>query len=114
MLFVDELKVLVYMIIANIPSFQLEANMALKQQYTHYLWNPYYVAIARCQLMGSPETETFTEFHGQLVLTFWGHNKCYVISTLTSKVDAPILEVMMMEISKRVASQEILTTIKTR
>ena len=81
----DELKVPVHKIIACMSSFRLETNKALKHQYAIHLQNPYYAATAIYQLIESPETETFMQFHVQSALIFKDHSKCNKISALTQK-----------------------------
>ena len=68
--FADDLQILVWKIIAQKPSFRAEANEQLKHQYAHKLHDQYYTAIACSVLQTSDPTDTFTQFRGQLALTF--------------------------------------------
>ena len=66
----DDLQILIQKIIARKPSFRAEANEQLKSQYAHKLHDQYYAAFARSVLQTSDPSETFTQFRGQLALTF--------------------------------------------
>ena len=68
--FADDLQILVRKIIGQKPSFRAEANEQLKHQYAHKLHDQYYAAIAHSVLQTSNPRETFTQFRGQLALTF--------------------------------------------
>ena len=70
--FTDDLQVLARKIIACKLSFHLEANNQLNAQYTHKLWDPYYVVMAHSILQSSPEEETSVGFRGCLVTMFGG------------------------------------------
>ena len=85
--FADELQVLVCKIIACKPSFRTEVNKAFKHQCAYHLHNPNYVAIARCQLKGSPEIETFIKFYGQLAVFLGEWNTYSKIGTSISEVE---------------------------
>ena len=61
-MFADDLKVLVWNIIARKLEFRKDANEQLKSQYAHKLKDPYYVAIACSILQSSDNTESFMEF----------------------------------------------------
>ena len=60
--FVDNLQVLVWKIIARRLEFRKDANEQLKSQYAHKLKDPYYVAIACSMLQSSDNMECFTKF----------------------------------------------------
>ena len=72
--FADDLQILVRKIIARKPSFRAEANEQLKHQYAHKLHDQYYTAIAHSALQTSDSMATFTQFCGQLALTFGSHS----------------------------------------
>ena len=85
--FVDDLQILVRKIFAHKPSFRAEANEQLKHQYAHKLHNQYYTAIAHSTLQTSDHTESFTQFHGHLALTFGSCNKLGRISSWTTAIE---------------------------
>ena len=85
--FVDDLQILVRKIIGQKPSFRAEANEQLKNQYAHKLHNQYYAAIAQSVLQTSDPLETFTQFWGQLALTFGSHSKSGKVSSWTSAIE---------------------------
>ena len=68
--FADDLQILIRKIIVHKQSFRAEANEQLKHQYAHKLHDQYYVAIAHSALQTYNHTESFTQFHGCLALTF--------------------------------------------
>ena len=68
--FADELEVLVQKIVAQKPEFIGEANQALKNQFAQNLRDPYFRVVARGQCLSSPDSESFTQFWGRLVLMF--------------------------------------------
>ena len=67
-MFADELQVLVWKIVAHKPEFISEVNQVLKHQFTLNLRDPYFVVVARGPCLSSPDSESFTQFQGQLVL----------------------------------------------
>ena len=71
----DDLQILVWKIIAYQSSFFTDANEQLKHQYAHKLWDLYYVAIACSALQMSYSTQSCTQFHGHLAMTFGGRSK---------------------------------------
>ena len=73
--FADDLQILVRKIIAQKPSFRTEANEQLKCQYAHKLHDQYYTTIACSVLQTSDPMETFTQFRGQLALTFGSRSR---------------------------------------
>ena len=85
--FTDDLQILVRKIIAPKPSFRAEANEQLKHQYAHKLHDQYYTAIACSALQTSNPMETFTQFHGQLALTFGSHSKSGKISCWATAIE---------------------------
>ena len=70
--FTDEIKVLVWKIIARKPEFRQDANEQLKSQYDHKLKDPYYAAVACSMLQSSDDSESFTQFRGHLAMMFGG------------------------------------------
>ena len=68
---------------AHKPEFLEEANQALKHQYAHNLRDPYFRVVGRGQCLASPDSETFTQFRGQLALMFdsWGKSVKAIHST---------------------------------
>ena len=73
--FMDDLQVLVWKIIARTLEFRKDANEQLKSQYAHKLKDLHYVAIACHMLQSSDDTESFTQFHGHLAMTFGGQSR---------------------------------------
>ena len=73
-MFADELQVLVREIVAQKPECISESNQALKHQFSPNLKDPYFGVVARGQCLSSPDSESFTQFQGTLVLRFnsWG------------------------------------------
>ena len=85
--FADDLQILVRKIIAQKPSFRAEAKEQLKNQYAHKLHNQYYAAIAQSMLQISNPSETFTQFWGQLALTFGSCSKLEKVSSQTAAIE---------------------------
>ena len=85
--YADDLQILVRKIIACKPSFRAEANEQLKNQYAHKLHDQYYAAIAHSVLQTSNPSETFTQFWGQLTLTFGSHSKSGKVSSWTAAIE---------------------------
>ena len=85
--FADDLQILVRKIIAHKPSFRAEANEQLKHQYAHKLYNQSYAAITHSVLQTSDPTETFTQFWGQLALTFGSHSRSGKVSSWTAAIE---------------------------
>ena len=85
--FADDLQILVRKIIAHKRSFRAEANEQLKHQYAHKLHDLYYEAIACSVLQTSNPMETFTQFRGQLALTFGSHSRLGKISSQTAVIE---------------------------
>ena len=85
--FADDLQILVRKIIACKPSFRAEANEHLKNQYAHKLHDQYYAVIACSVLQTSDPSETFTQFWGQLALTFGSHSRLGKISSWTAAIE---------------------------
>ena len=85
--FANDLQIMVRKIIACKPSFRAEANEQLKHQYAHKLHDQYYAAIADSALQTSDPTETFTQFQGQLALTFGSRSKLGKISSLAAAIE---------------------------
>ena len=85
--FADDLQILVRKIIARKPAFRAEDNEQLKHQYTHKLHDQYYAPIAHSALQTSDPTETFTQFRGQLTLTFGSCSKLRKISSWTTVIE---------------------------
>ena len=85
--FADDLQILVRKIIARKPSFRAEANEQLKHQYAHKLHDQYYAAIACSVLQTSDPTETFTQFQGQLALTFGSCSRLGKVSFRTAAIE---------------------------
>ena len=77
----DDLQILVKRIIAHKPSVKAEANEQLKHQYVHKLHDQYYAATAHSALQTSHHTESLTQFHGPLALTFGSCSKSGQISS---------------------------------
>ena len=95
--FANDLQILVRKIIACKPTFRAEANEQLKHQYAHKLHDQYYAAIAHSALQTSDPMETFTQFHGQLALTFGSCSKSGKISSWATAIEttaSTISEVM--------------------
>ena len=86
-IFVDDLRIPVRNILACKPSFRAEANEQLKHQYAHKLLDQHYAAIAHSVLQKSHHTESFTQFHGHLALTFGSHSKAGKISSQAATVE---------------------------
>ena len=76
-----DLQILVRKIIAHKLSFRTEVNKQPKHQYAHELHAQYYTAIACSALQTSDHMESFTQFHGPLVLLFGSHSKPGKISS---------------------------------
>ena len=88
-IFADELQVLVRKIVACKPEFISKANQALKHQFAQNLKDPYFGVIARGQCLSSPDSKSFTQFWGQLVLMFNTRGKCAkAVSTTSTAVDS--------------------------
>ena len=85
--FADDLQILVRKIIAPKPSFRAEANEQLKHQYAHKLHDQYYAAIAHSVLQTSDPMETFTQFWGQLALTFGSCSRSGKISSWAAAIE---------------------------
>ena len=85
--FADDLQILVRKIIAHKPSFRAEANKQLKNQYAHRLHDQYYAAIAWSMVQTPNPLETFTQFWGQLALTFGSRSKSGKVSSLTAAIE---------------------------
>ena len=85
-IFADNLHILVRKNIANKPSFMAEAYKQLKLQYVHKLHDQYYAAIARSALQTSNHTK-FTQFQGDLALTFSSHSKLGKISSWAAAIE---------------------------
>ena len=83
-MFADELQVLVRKIVSCKPEFISEANQALKHQFTQNLRDPYFGVVARGQCLSSPDSESFTQFWGQLALMFNSRGKHTKSATVTS------------------------------
>ena len=66
----DKLQVLVRKIVAQKPKFIRKVNQALKYQFAQNLRDPYFGLVARGQCLSSPDSESFTQFWGQLALMF--------------------------------------------
>ena len=58
----------------------------LKSQYAHKLHDQYYAAIARSVLQTSDPLETFTQFRGQLALTFGSRSQSGRVSSRTAAI----------------------------
>ena len=85
--FADDLQILVRKIIAQKPAFRAETNEQLKHQYAHKLHDQYYAAIAHSVLQTSDPMETFTQFHGQLALTFGSHSRSGKVSSWAAAIE---------------------------
>ena len=85
--FVDDLQILVRKIIACKPSFRVEANEQLKNQYAHKLHDQYYAAIAHSVLQTFNPLETFTQFWGRLALTFGSRSQSGKVSCQTAAIE---------------------------
>ena len=85
--FVDDLQILVRKIIASKPSFKAEANEQLKNKYAHKLHDQHYAAIAHSVLQTSNPLGTFTQFWGQLALTFGSHSRLGKVSSQTAAIE---------------------------
>ena len=79
--FADDLQILVRKIIAQKPSFRVEANEQLKSQYAQKLHDQYYAAIAQSVLQTSDPSETFMQFRGRLALTFCSRSRLEKVSS---------------------------------
>ena len=66
----DELQVLVRKNVACKPEFISEMNQALKHQFTQNLRDLYSRLVDRGQCFSSPNSESFLQIWGQLVLMF--------------------------------------------
>ena len=84
-------------IIAQKPSFHLEANQQLKAQYVHKLWDPSYVAMPHRVMQSSPEEETFTRFWGCLVTMFGVCVKQSKSSATSLGIEAEVSEIRGLE-----------------
>ena len=82
--FTDELQVLVKKIVARKPEFTGEANQALKHQFTQNLRDPYFGVVARGQCLSSPDSKSFTQFQGRLVLMFNSQGKQLAKANITT------------------------------
>ena len=86
--FADDLLILVRKIITCKPSFMAQANKQLKHQYAHKLHDQYYTAIAHSTVQTFDHTESFTQYCGDLVLTFSSHSKSGKISAQATSIEA--------------------------
>ena len=88
--FADELQILIIKIVARKPEFIHEANQALKHQFAPNLRNPYFGVVARGQCLSSPDSESFTQFRGRLVLMFnsQGKQQCARANVTSAAVEA--------------------------
>ena len=87
--FADELQVLVRKIAAQKPKFKIEANQALKHQFTRNLRDSYFRVVARGQCLSSPDCKSFTQFRDQLAFMFNSRGKQHMKASLTiSAVDS--------------------------
>ena len=88
-MFADELQVLVRKIVACKPEFMSKANQAPKHQFAQSLKDPYFGVLARGQCLSSPDSESFTQFQGQLALMFNSRGKhAKVVSATSATVDS--------------------------
>ena len=85
--FADGLQIMLRKIIAQKPSFTVEANKQLKQQYAHKLFDQYYAAIACSALQTSDHMESFTWFHSHLALTLGSQSKSGKISCQATSLE---------------------------
>ena len=85
--FVDDLQVLVWKIIARKPEIRTDANEQLKSQYAHKLKDPYYTTTACSMLQSSDSMESFTQFWGCLAMTFSGHSRLGKAGSHTAAVE---------------------------
>ena len=69
---------------AQKPEFKSEANQALKHQFAQNLRDPYFRVVARGQCLSSPDSESFTQFWGQLALVFNSRGKQLMNMNVTS------------------------------
>ena len=88
-MFEDKLQVLVRKIVAHKLEFISEANQALKHQFGQDLKDPYFRVVARGQCLSSPDSKSFTQFWGQLVLMFNSRGKhVKVVGATSAAVDS--------------------------
>ena len=95
--FVDDLQILVWKLIAWKPEFGVDANKQRKHQYTHKMQDLYYVAIACSVLQMSDSMESFMQFQGCLAMPFGGRSKLEKTNSQISSV----------EVSSSVISEEV-------
>ena len=87
--FADELQVLVRKIVAWKPESKSETYQVLKHQFAQNLRDPYFGVMARGQCLFSPDSESFTQFWGQLALMFNSRGKQHAKANVTtSAVDS--------------------------
>ena len=73
-------------IIAHKLEFLGEVNQALKHQFAQNLRDLYFGVVARGQCLSSPDSESFTQFQGLLVLMFNSRGKHAKVVPATSVV----------------------------
>ena len=103
--FADELQVLVRKIVAQKPESKSNANQALKHQCAQNLRDPYFGVVARGQCLSSPDSKSFTQFWGWLVLMFNSRGRCAKVNVSSSAVDCGDTEEHLSQYSKRQQSK---------
>ena len=74
---------------AHKSEFISEANQALKHQFAQNLKDAYFGVVAREQCLSSPDSKSFTQFQGSLVLMFNSRGKCTkAVSATSAAVDS--------------------------
>ena len=84
--FADQLQVLVRKIVVWKPKFKSKANQALKHQFAQNLRDPYFRVVAKGQYLSSLDSESFTQFWGQLALML-NSRGCTKANVSSSAVD---------------------------
>ena len=101
-MFADKLQILVRKIVSHKPEFISKAHQALKHQFIQNLRDSYFRVVARGQYLSSPDSDSFTQFWGQLVLMLNSRGKCTKVATVTSPaVDSGDSEDQLSHISRR-------------
>ena len=73
--FVDELQVLARQVISVCPEWKSQVNEALKTQFSHWLWDQYFAAMACNLLKVAPPATTFTKSQTGCISIFGTRSK---------------------------------------
>ena len=90
-MFADELQVLMRKIVAHKPEFISKSYQALKHQFAQNLRAPYFRVVVRGQCLSFPDSESFTQFWGQLARMFIATKLANVTSASVDSGDSDLL-----------------------